>query len=294
MLSIVIPSRNEKYLTRTVQDLLEKAVGAIEIIVILDGYWCELVEDPRVRYLHRGQARGMRAGINAAARTAHGDFLMKLDAHCMVEAGFDAKLSADCPEATVVIPRRKRLDAERWELLETSKPDIDYEYLSCPDDSAGDDFKNFRGRTWDKRRAARLGDSMFLIDDNMCFQGSCWLMRRPYFEFLDLMDEENYGTFANEAVEIALKAWLSGGRVVVNKKTWYAHYHKPTAHGRGYRMSRTDTGKGYAFARRWIRNDTGWSKQTRPFSWLIEHFFPIPTWPTDWQERFPECTTCRF
>lgn len=293
MLTIVIPSRNEKYLARTVHDLLAKAIGAIEIIVILDGYWCELCEDPRVRYIHRGQARGLRAGINAAVRTARGEFLMKLDAHCMVENGFDEKLLADCPEATVVVPRRKRLDPEGWELCETSKADVDYEYLSCPDGESSDDFENFRGRAWTDRASARRADSRFSIDDDMCFQGSCWLMRTAYFEFLDLMDERNYGTFTAEALEIALKAWLSGGRVVVNKKTWYAHYHKPTTLGRGYRVSRNDTGKGYAFARRWLRNETGWGKQTRPFSWLIEHFSPVPTWPIDWRERFPECTTCR-
>ena len=48
--------------------------------------------------------------------------------------------------------------------------------------------------------------------------------------------DEKYGPFTQEAQEISNATWLSGGRVMVNKKTWYAHYHK------GHR------GKGYGFS----------------------------------------------
>ena len=36
--SIILPSRNERFLPRTVQDLLDKAKGDIEVIPVLDGY----------------------------------------------------------------------------------------------------------------------------------------------------------------------------------------------------------------------------------------------------------------
>lgn len=289
LLSIIIPSRNETYLTPTIRDLLDKAAGVIEVLVVLEGYWCDLVHDPRVHYIHRGRALGLRAAINAAAALARGGYLMKIDAHCMVDNGYDLKLLADCPDDAVVVPRRKRLDAENWRLLESSAPDVDYEFLSFPGKDGPDQPDGLRGKKWIDRAERRSGTE-FLVDENMCFQGSCWLMRREYFDHLDLMDEANYGTFTNEAVEIALKAWLSGGRVLVNKKTWYAHYHKPMAGGRGYRLGRNDMDRSYRFVRRWLDNSTGWRKQRLPFAWLIDHFSPVPTWPSNWKERLPACT----
>jgi len=64
--SIIIPSRNEKYLSQTIQSLLKNANETIEIIAVLDGYWCdpeEIVDDKRVVYLHYSESRGMREAI---------------------------------------------------------------------------------------------------------------------------------------------------------------------------------------------------------------------------------------
>ena len=69
--SIAIPSRNEQFLTPTIKDLLAKARGDIEIIVALEGYWPdEMVDDPRVHYIHSERPRGMRGAINACAAVA--------------------------------------------------------------------------------------------------------------------------------------------------------------------------------------------------------------------------------
>ena len=67
MVTIIIPSRNEPYLQKTILDILKKAVGEIEVIAILDGYWPtaeEMVDDERVKYIHYGTPRGMRNAIN--------------------------------------------------------------------------------------------------------------------------------------------------------------------------------------------------------------------------------------
>ena len=90
-LSVIIPSRNEMFLAKTVEDILAKAHGDIEVIAILDGYWPTplLKTDNRLIVLHRGKPMGMRAAVNAAAAIAKGKFIMKCDAHCMFAAGFD-------------------------------------------------------------------------------------------------------------------------------------------------------------------------------------------------------------
>ena len=55
MLSCIIPSYKDPSLHKTIQSILDNAEGEVEVIVILDGYWTEIVDDPRVRVLHLGR-----------------------------------------------------------------------------------------------------------------------------------------------------------------------------------------------------------------------------------------------
>jgi glycosyltransferase involved in cell wall biosynthesis len=280
MLSIVIPSRNEVFLEKTVEDLLSHSKGEIEIIVILDGYMPDKrSDDARVKYIHLQDSIGMRGAINLGWREAAGEYFMKIDAHCMVDDGFDEKLVSDCERNWVVIPRRKRLDANNWCIQDVGKPDVDYEYLSFPDNPADYGGPGLNGRIWTQRALERKD---ILIDENLSFQGSCWFMHREYFKDLELMDEKNYGTFWNEAQEIGFKSWLSGGKVITNKKTWYAHLHKGKKHGRGYHLDTRQLSIGATFTKKWMIGGA-WDKQTIPFSWLIDHFWPLPGWPEDWR-----------
>jgi len=89
-LSIVIPARNEQFLTPTIKDLLRNARGEVEVIVVLEAYWPdETVDDPRVHYVHSGTPRGMRGAINAGMAVAKGEYVMKCDAHCAFSEGYD-------------------------------------------------------------------------------------------------------------------------------------------------------------------------------------------------------------
>lgn len=278
MLSIIIPSRNEKYLQPTIEDLLKNARGEIEIIVILDGYWPSpaLLPSDRLKIIHRGESRGMRNGINSAVAIAQGDVLMKIDAHCMVSEGYDIALTKDLAHNWVSVPTRKRLDAENWKIEETRKPDIDHMYLGAPTDPNDFGGPGLNGKVWEeKNRDESL--KQIKIEDIMSSQGSCWIMHKEYFYELELMDEENYGSFWNEFQEVGLKCWLSGGRVVVNKNAWYAHLHKGKKHGRGYFLSKSSLNQGAFFTSKWLTN-SAWKKQTLPLSWLIEKFWPVPTW----------------
>lgn len=282
MVSIIIPSRNERFLPETVAELFQKAQGEIEIIVILDGYWPDpvLPDDPRLILIHRSTPRGMRGGINSAVAISKGKYLMKLDAHCMVDEGFDVKLKKDCEKNWIVIPRRKRLDAENWCIQDVGKPDVDYNYLSFPDDPGDFGGAGLNGRIWTQRALERT-DPKYDIDEELSFQGSCWFMNRKYFDFLELMDEENYGPFWNEAQELGFKCWLSGGKVMRNKKTWYAHLHKGKKYGRGYHLNSEWAKKGASYTNRWLREDKIWHKQKYPLIWLLERFMPMPGWSED-------------
>lgn len=276
IVSIVIPSRNEKFLNQTINDLLAKARGEIEIIVIADGYWPEPVVDSRVHYIHRGVSHGMRNGINSAVAIAKGKYIMKIDAHCMVDEGFDIKLKENIEPNWIVIPRRKRLDAFNWCVKDVGKPDVDYEYLSYPDNPNDFGGAGLNGRIWTERALERK-DTM--IDDSPASQGSCWFMHRDYFYELELMDEENYGTFWCESQELAFKAILSGGRYVINKNTWYAHLHKGKEIGRGYTLSETALIQGRGQTMKYFSGQKIWHKQKYPLSYLLDQYPLMPGWP---------------
>jgi len=273
-LSILIPARNEVFLQKTVSDLLTKAEGNIEVIVILDGYWPtpQLIDDDRLKIIHRGKSMGMRAAINAGAAIAKGKFLMKTDAHCMFAKGYDTVLATNCEDNWVVVPRRYALNPEKWERIDNPKYPIDYMYLS----------NDLHGVVWtEKNKDPILAKK--LIDETMSNQGSVWFMTKEYFSDLELMDESAYGIFWNEFQEIGLKCWLSVGRVMVNKKTWYAHWHKTSDYGRGYSLGSSEQPKALATVAKW--KTKGWHKQTLPLTWLIERFWPVPGWTPELVEN---------
>ncbi|MDO8571496.1 MAG: glycosyltransferase [bacterium] len=259
MLSIIIPSYGDSYLQRTIDDIREHARGDIEIIAVLDGYTDDSVTGADL-VVRNEKRMGLRYGVNAGVAASHGEYLLKCDEHCMFGEGFDVTLLADIEDNWVVIPRRYKLDTDRWVICENDSRPIDYEKIALdrPDKICG---QQVSGR--EKRRAH------ILMDETMLFQGSCWVMSRTHWDFLGELQEEGYGTFAQEPVEIALKTWLSGGRVITNKKTWYAHQHR--RFGRVHSANKAEVRAGNAYSRDfWVNNK--WDKRIHDLEWLIERF----------------------
>jgi glycosyltransferase involved in cell wall biosynthesis len=287
MLSVIIPSRVDQYLQKTIDDLLVKAQGEIEIIVILDGYWPDPIikDDPRVVIVHQGEVHrnyGMRKAIDAGMGLARGEYVMKIDEHCLVDEGFDIKLIADYQDKQVVIPRRYRLDADNWTIIEDGRPPIDYMYVEYPYLVPYDRTQGLHGEIWKKDGPD--------IDDTPTMQGSCYFLSKSYWDelFPNGMDEENYGTFTQEAQEISMKVWLSGGEVKVNKKTFYAHFHKGKR-GKGYgfsteqyRQHEAEKEKGRLYCINYWLNTKDYAHD---FAWFINEKFPdMPHWE-GWQNR---------
>jgi len=268
--TVIIPARNEIYLQKTIQSLLENSIGPIEILAVLDGYWessDNIVDEKRVNYLHFTQSKGMRDAINDAVNLAKGTYILKTDAHCLFAPGYDVELKKHCGEHTVVVPRRHRLDPERWEIIRDGRPPVDYEYLAFPDSSRG-----LFGVRWEEKAIERKD---IMVDDLLSSQGSCWMMRKSHYEFMDGLEVDKFGRFFLEFQEISLKTWLSGGTVLIDKNTYYAHWHK--TEGRGYSMGKDERKKAVDFINLWIRGYR-WHKQTNDFEWLINKFSPMPGW----------------
>jgi GT2 family glycosyltransferase len=225
-----------------------------------------------------------------------------------VEDGFDAKLIADMQPDWTMIPQMYRLHAFDWACnncghseYQGSKP------LKCPECGVDDFYKklvweprwkvgatttwlfdselhfqywNDRSRRREVRREARRG-----IVETMSCVGCCFLMERERFLALGGMDE-GHGSWGQYGTELACKAWLSGGKMVTNTKTWIAHLFRTgnfTINGESsfpYPLSGQEQEAARKYSRDlWLHDK--WPLAVRPLSWLVEKFWPIPGWDED-------------
>ena len=317
--SFLIAARNEEFLSRTVKDVLAHARGDFEIIVVLDGAWADppVKDSPRVRLIYQPVPIGQRAAVNLAARLASGTYVCKLDAHCAIDDGFDVKMMAavkECGRDTTVIPAMMNLHVFNWvckschnETYQGPTPTIcgkckqpgPFERVMYWDLNAGGvPGRQMRTELWrvdhdlhfQYHGPVRPGQADAPIADVMSSVGACFVMRRDRFcGVLGGLDEA-HGSWGQFGVEIALKSWLSGGRHVVNRATWFAHLFRTQGGDFAfpYPMRGSDQERARKHSRHlWLGNN--WPGQTRPLSWLIEHFAPIRGWhkPSERKEDEP-------
>ena len=286
LLSVVIPARNEKYLRPTINNVLENAQGDTEVIAILDGYKdnatvkaCTKRWGDKVTFIQHEEAEGQRQSINEACRLSKAKYMMKLDAHCAVDEGFDVKLAADCEYDWTVIPRMYNLDIETF--LPKRHKRTDYMWISY------DEPKQFRALYYDKTSTPpkileetgklRQPKNDKMIDDTMCCMGPGFFMHMKRFWDLGGCDE-GHGGWGQQGIEVALKAWLSGGSLKVNKKTWFAHWFRG---GGGPGFPYPASGNAQEKARRYSRDlwlNDKWPLATRKLQWVVDKF-DAPGWP---------------
>ena len=295
-LSVIIPARNEMFLKNTVEDILKNRRANTEIIIIADGAWpIEPIDDhPDVHMIFHSESVGQRAATNEGAKLSRAKYIMKLDAHCAVDEGFDVKLMADCEYDWTVVPRMYNLHVFNrvcnacgavsyqgpTECPTCGSKDITRDIVWTPRWNRESDFarfdKSLHFQYWGqyKARPEAQGD----IADLMTSVGACFFMHRERFWDLGGLDE-NHGSWGQFGVEVACKAWLSGGRHVVNKKTWFAHMFRTQGKDFGfpYPLSNSDVERARKYSRMlWTHNQ--WDKAIRPFTWIIDKFAPIPDW----------------
>jgi hypothetical protein len=309
-LSVIVPGRNEEFMSRTVQDVLEHSGSDTEVIAVCDGWWPDpfIADHPRLQVIHFTEAVGQRAATNAGAALSRAKYIMKMDAHCGTDDKFDVKMMADMQPDWTMIPSMHRFHVFDWccsdcgeRSYQGSEPD------KCEECGHEEFYKHF---VWEPRTkfAATVA---WRFDSSMQFQywrkynrqekvkeeaksgfietmsciGCCFMMDRERFWELGGMDE-GHGSWGQYGTELACKAWLSGGKMVTTMSTWVGHMFRTgnfSKNGRStwpYPISQRQIDEARKYSRdMWLNNK--WEKQTRPLSWLLEKFWPVPDWSDD-------------
>jgi len=242
-LSIVIPARNEMFIKQTVENIIANVRGETEVIVVLDGYWPEdrLVDDTRLTIVHFGESIGQRAATNVAVKLSKAKYIMKCDAHCSFDEGFDVKMMKEMQDNWTMVPIMYNLHAFDWFCKKCGNRE--YQGItptSCPKCDNVLDFE--RAIVWKEKRNPESTSYCFdpephfqyfkefkqrpegkgMLTETMSLQGSCFMLTKDKYWELNICDEE-FGSWGSQGIEVAVKTWLSGGRVIVNHNTWYAH-----------------------------------------------------------------------
>lgn len=291
----------------TVEDVLAHSGSETEVISVCDGYWPDppLPDHPRLQVIHFSEPVGQRAATNAGALLSKAKYIMKLDAHCSTDEGFDAKLMEDMQPDITMIPSMHRLHIFDWACVgcgereyQGTKPDKCKEcggvefYMHIvweprreyPPTVSWRFDKSMQFQYWRKhqrrpevKEQAKTG----LIETMSCI-GCCFLMERERFWQLGGMDE-GHGSWGQFGTELACKSWLSGGRMMTSLKTWIAHLFRTGNFGRNgqsswpYPISQRQIDSARKYSRDlWLQDK--WPQATRKLSWLVEHFKPVPDW----------------
>jgi hypothetical protein len=218
---------------------------------------------------------------------------MKCDAHCAFDKGFDVKMLKEMHDDWTMAPLMKNLHVFDWvcpdghrryqgptgPCLECGKETVrDFVWRAKPSPNSVsycfDSTPHFQYFGDYTKRPEGQGE----VTETMSLQGSAWMLTRDKYWELGVCDE-NFGSWGSQGIEVAVKTWLSGGRVMVNKKTWYAHLFRTQGGDFGfpYPIKASDQEKAKSFARDLFFNNK-WDKQVRPLSWLIEKFWPVKGW----------------
>src|SRR3990167_10013965 len=210
ILSVLIPARNEKFRSETVDDIFKHSEADVEVVVGYDGLgYHQSNDNVRSEYLanklfsennerltvtYSELLIGQRAMTNKLANLAKSDYLLKIDAHCSFSQGFDKAMLEDVEDASendLLAIDLRDLDVENWRIKPeplTSQVvfDTDFELKSAPEKPG-------------------------LIVETQCIHGLGFVVSRKKFFELNLVDE-SFGSWGLMGLEVPLKIWLSGGK----------------------------------------------------------------------------------
>ena len=295
------------FLKRTIEDILQNIEADTEIIATLDGQWADppIPQHKRVNVIYVNESVGQRAGTNLACKLSEAKYVMKVDAHCSFDKGFDRKMIEAFKKVgddVTMVPIMRNLWAFDWKCFhcgwkmyqgptpekcgdcgkgdkirrkmiwvgKTNPQSTSFCFDATPHFQYFGDYKNRPEYEKDKKETG--------LTETMSLQGSCFMCTRDKYWELKLCDAD-LGNWGNQGIEVAVKTWLSGGRVLVNHNTWYAHMFRTQGGDFSfpYHQSGNETKKTKDNVKNLLWSGK-WEKQVKPLSWLVEKFMPVKGW----------------
>jgi len=220
--SIVIAAYNEGFrLWKTVRSCIETTRRLdCELVVADDGSNDGSVDElrcrfPQVRVVGSSRRRGCSPAKNDAARAARGKVLVFLDGHCKPEPGAITRLVSDVEKLSgnaIVTPSVPALDERRWR---NSLFHIGSGFQL--------DLETLDGRWLDMDNMTvynRVRNRRMYLSPN--FVGCCVAMSRRLYAKLWGFDPD-MRCWGTEDVDLGLKAWLMGYRVLHDPRAVIGH-----------------------------------------------------------------------
>lgn len=207
LFSVIIPTRNEGSLLRmTIDSILSQTdYPNYEVLIVDDGSTdgsCEPFKaaDSRVQVI-RANGVGVAKARNVGARHARGEYIVFIDAHCRVSQNW-----LSCFEHALR-PMDVCVVGPCFTRLEEPEP------RGC-------------GMGWtDYTLAQSWYEPLAIVEtyEVPITPGGCQAFRRSTFQSIGRYDE-GFSQWGFEDVEICLRSWLLGYRVVVDPTVVIAHY----------------------------------------------------------------------
>lgn len=246
---------------------------------------------------------GQRAAQNLGVKLSKAKYVAKVDSHCAFDEGFDVKLMEKMEDDMTMVPVMRNLHIFNWkckncglEIYQGPEPKECNNEI-CPKASGETDGgeghkagfekhvvwipkrspqssayrfnKNLRFKYFPELRSKLPREG---LQETMSLQGSFFMCTREKYWDLGLCDE-SWGSWGMQGSEVALKTWLSGGRVMCNFDTWYAHLFRTQS---GFSFPYPQSGRGQHDAIQICQDifyTNSWDKQKYKLNWLLKKFW---------------------
>ncbi len=220
LVSVVILSRNEEFLSQTINNMSELAEGPIEFVIVLDGdYEPEKIIDVNetlhrshsIQFVCNKEPLGRRPSSNLGAERARGKYLFHLDAHCKTDCkAWDTllKQSVTTP-STMVIPSLNKLIVPEYKQVGNRNG---HKYISV---NFKDQWSGNKGR--------------YNLEPTITGNGMGWFLTKEYYLSCGGCDVSSPAyVWGNFGIEWALKTWLcdfglGAGQVLLTTEVVFAH-----------------------------------------------------------------------
>lgn len=259
LVSVVMPAREceKPYIERTLNSLHQTAVGPIETILICDGWGkCPKPKAEKPKFfgdktIFFDEVAGQRKAVNTGVMMSRGKYIFRLDPHCAMSEGWDARMKSSCGETDLVAPVFDHLDEGAWQPLGR---DTAFWIMD----------RNLMCRSVRPWKPIQL---RMVEEDLMAISGGAWMIRKKYYNELGGHDE-SLGMHGNVGTEWSLKVWLTGGRCLIRTDVVCAHlFRKKTPFD--YSIEERERARKQLY-KRWVLGEG--PNRKRPMEWLLYKF----------------------